>query len=86
MGAASAMGEKAKKEKRVMRSWISDAAPGKGRRMGRARREEEGENARIRAARVGRENGGPEPRSAFVEAELFPKLEALLRTESASLD
>jgi hypothetical protein len=45
------------------------------------------EDARIRAVRgVRRQNGGPEPRSAFVEAELFPELEALFCTESASLD
>jgi len=39
------------------------------------------------AARVGRSRDGrPESRSAFVEAELFPELEALLCAESASLD
>ena len=45
-----------------------------------------GGDARIRAVRIRRENGGPKPCSAFVEAELFPELEALLCTESASLD
>jgi hypothetical protein len=45
-----------------------------------------GRDARIRAARVRQENGAPKPCSAFVEAELFPKLEALLCTKSASLD
>jgi hypothetical protein len=33
-----------------------------------------------------RGDSGPESRSTFVEAELFPQLEALLRAESASLD
>lgn len=84
VGAASAASGKKAKEKRGMRRWISDAAQEKA--LGRTRRERGRRDARIRAARVGRENGAPEPRCAFVEAELFPKLEALLCTESASLE
>lgn len=43
-------------------------------------------DARIRAARVCGGDGGPKPRDTFVEAELFPELEALICSESAPLD
>jgi len=77
VGTASTKG---KREGRESKKRISDAAESDaGNDGGRW-------DARICAVRVRRENGGPKPRSTFVEAELFPELEALLCTESASLD
>jgi hypothetical protein len=63
-----------------------DQRRGRVRRLGAGKERRGEEDARIRAARICRENGGPKPCSTFVEAELFPELEALLCTESASLD
>jgi hypothetical protein len=80
------VGTASTRRKRKERAKVKKVDQQRGRVRRTGGRGRERWDVHIRAVRVRRENGGPKPRSTFVEAELFPELEALLCTESASLD